>query len=203
MSVFSQDGGEDIPPRLRTLLHTIHFPTIYANSLFIAAGAARLMDNLRIYREVLAARGHYVFGIGRHGTAPMIGPEENLTGFQPAPVIAAFMKLMLAEAAAHGVTITFLPMPINEETARLMPREATQAFSAYLQQLSAAYPGFKVLGPVVTVLPDASFNDPLLHLNLEGARAFTTRLRGCRLTGLAEPVDTCLLGMGYHDKSAR
>ncbi|MBS0559343.1 MAG: hypothetical protein JSR21_04745 [Proteobacteria bacterium] len=168
---------------LRDLAYAARFPPLYGASLAKGGVVLRLASNRRALAAGLAARGQYYFGTGAGSDA--VALDGAMTGFVPLPVLDAYFGTILARLAARGIPADFVAMPVNEETARSMSPAMLAGFAAYLRGWEARYPGFRVVGPLLTAWPDRYFGDGFGHLNPQGAALFSDWFAGCLAARMA------------------
>ena len=163
-----------LPPRLRSALYTLRFPSLYFNSLANGGVFLRWWRNRRALAETNAARGQYFFGTDQG--SDVVSVEGTMRTFAPLPVLDHYFDRMLALLAAHGIEVDFVAMPMNDATRQAVRPEVREAFAAHLAAYAARYPIFHVVGDTMPHWPDRWFGDGYSHLNPGGARKFSAAL---------------------------
>ncbi len=166
-SVYARRRPDGLAPRLRAALYDVRFPSLYFGALARAGGFLRWWENRRTLADVLAARGQYFFG-----TAPgsaVVAADGTLRRFRPLPVLDWYFDRLLGLAAARGIPVDFVAMPMNTATWRAVRPDVRAGFAAYLAGYAARYPNFSIVGDVTPHWPDRYFGDGFSHLNPAGA----------------------------------
>ncbi len=180
-SVYEERHTDGMPSLVRDWLYTWRFPPYFFASLVKGGGFRRWARNQQILAEAIASRGHYGFGIAEGSAA--IAAEGRLRGFRPLPVQAHYFDRILAALQARGIPAIFVPMPVNQSTARATDPLVWDGFDAWLTAQAARYPGFHRAGPAMLAWPDQWFGDGFAHLNPAGARRFSALLGQCLADG--------------------
>ena len=184
-AVYEERHTDGIPSWLRDRLYLARFPPYYFASLIEGRGLWRWRFNRTNLAASVAARGQYYFGVA--DGSDTVAADGQLTAFRALPVLDWYFDRMLALLAQRGVPAMFLPMPINEATARAVRPEVRDGFAQWLAGYEARYPGFHVAGPVVQAWPNRWFGDGFSHLNPAGAERLSALLAAC----LARNGATC------------
>jgi hypothetical protein len=175
-SVYDVRRPDGLPPRLRAALYSIRFPALYFAPLLHGGVFLRYWENRRRLRQVLASRGQDFFG-----TAPgssVVAAEGTMRRFRPLPVLDWYFRHLLRLAAARGIPVDFIAMPMNAATGRAVRPAVRRGFAAYLAGVAARDPDFRVIGPVMPHWPDRFFGDGFSHLNPAGARRYSAAFAG-------------------------
>ena len=176
-AVYEERHTDGIPSWLRDRLYLVHFPPYYFGSLIEGRGLWRWRYNQINLAASVAARGQYYFGVADGSST--VAADGQLTYFRALPVLDWYFGQMLALLAERGVQAVFLPMPMNEATARAVRPEMRDGFARWLAGYEARYPGFHVAGPVVQAWPNRWFGDGFSHLNPAGAERLSALLAAC------------------------
>ena len=184
-SVYEARHTDGSPSRLRDWLFSVRFPAYYFADLAKRGVFLRWGRNNRGLADGIAARGHYYFGVEPGSDA--IAMEGNLAAFEPLPVLAHYFDRVLSLLEERGIPAMFVPLPVNEATARAIRPAVRDGFTAWLAGYEARYPGFHVVGPVVSAWPNRWFGDGFSHLNPKGAERFSAMLGAC----LGGNIRTC------------
>ena len=175
-SIWDMRRSDGLAPRLRAALYAVRFPSLYFAPLARAGGFLRWWENRRRLRAVTDAGGQYFFGT--QAGSNVVAADGRLRRFRPLPVLDWYFRRLLRLAAARGVRVDFVAMPMNRAT-WLAVRPAVRAgFRAYLTAAAARYPNFRVIGPVMPHWADRFFGDGFSHLNPRGARRYSARFAG-------------------------
>ncbi len=175
-SVYEERHTDGIPSWLRDRLYLAHFPPFYFGSLIEGRLLWRWRRNEAGLAASIAARGQYYFGVDE-GSSVVAG-DGRLEAFRPLPVLDWYFDRILALLAERGIPSVFIPMPVNETTARAIRPEVSDGFAHWLAGYEARYPRFHVAGPVVRPWADKWFGDGFSHLNPAGAERFSALLAG-------------------------
>ena len=170
-SVYALRRPALLPPGLRAAAYAVRFPTLYFAALGRAGGFLRWWENRRALAAVLTARGQYFFG-----TAPgsaVVAADGHLRHFRPLPVLDWYFDRLLRLAAARGIPVDFVAMPMNSATWRAVRPGVQAGFAAYLAGYAARYPNLRIVGPVMPHWPDRYFGDGYSHLNPAGAARYS------------------------------
>lgn len=176
-SVHEARQTDALPPAVRAWLYAARFPPYFFNSVLKAGLFLRWWSNATALEQGLAARGHYFFGTdpGSDGVAL----DARLAGFAPSPVLDALFERLLTLLEARGMTVWFVPMPVNDATWQAMRPEVNAAFLAYLEGRAARHGNVRVMRPAAPHWPNAWFGDAFAHLNPAGAQRFSQDLAAC------------------------
>jgi len=183
VSVYEERHIDGIPSPLRDRLYLAHFPSYYFASLIEGRGLWRWQHNKGNLAASVAARGQYYFGTA--DGSDTVAADGQLTEFRALPVLEWYFGRMLALLAENDIPAVFLPMPMNEATARSVRPAVRDAFQQWLAGYEARYPEFHVAGPVVQAWPNRWFGDGFSHLNPAGAARFSAMLATCLSADIA------------------
>ncbi len=170
-SIYARPHEDGLPPRLRAMLYTVRFPSLYFGSLLHGGVFLRKWENEAGLRRALDARGQYFFGTAA-GTN-IVAVEGHLNTFRPLPILDWYFDRMLALLAAHGIEADFVATPMNQATWSSVRPQVREGFEKYLEAYAARYPNLHIVGPVMPHWPDRYFGDAFSHLNPEGAARFS------------------------------
>ena len=187
---------DGLPAALRARLYAWRFPPLYFSSLVHGGVILRLWRNQASFAAVLAARGHYFFGIDAGSST--VAVEGHMVSFTPLPLLDRYFDRMLALLEARGIPADFVAMPMNRTTGAAVRPAVRIGFARYLAAYAARYPRFHVLGPVMPDWPDRYFGDAFSHLNPGGAALLSAGFGRClkrRLAGDRVSADCALAGM--------
>ncbi len=170
-SVYAVRRPDGLRPRVRAALYSVRFPSLYFAALARAGLFLRWWENRSRLAAVLAARGQYFFGTAPGST--VVAMDGTLRRFRPLPVLDWYFNRLLRLAAARGIPVDFVAMPMNTATWRAVRPEVRAGFAAYLAGYAARYPNLRIIGPVMPHWPDRFFGDGFSHLNPAGARRYS------------------------------
>ncbi len=91
------------------------------------------------------------------------------------PYNEIYLDKLCELAAAHGIRIVWLTLPIPELLAKRIPeKERTAVYSDFIARMSAKHKNLFPLSPSISTYPDAYYRDPW-HLNSYGSWVFSQR----------------------------
>jgi hypothetical protein len=176
-SVYEMRHTDGLPSLLRDAMYRARFPSLYFASLVKGGLFLRWFSNQRTLNDSLSARGQYFFGTAPGSSA--IAAEGHLRGFHPLPILNWYFDQILKTLERRGVPVTYVAMPFNDATAKVVDPDLEPGFRAWLALYEARYPGFQVIGHVMPHWPDRYFGDGFAHLNPDGAARFSAGLGLC------------------------
>ena len=162
--------------RLRDTLYATHFPAIYFSSLVEGRIFQRRHSNDKKLGEVLAQRGYPNYGRG--GAAV---PKPLPASFAPLPLQVYFFEKTLATLEQAGIPIDFVLTPVSAARMQAGVSPMLAGYLSYLRDVASRHPNFHVVQDAVPVWQPEQFTDGM-HLNDNGARAFSMHLGRCLQT---------------------
>lgn len=142
----------------------------YAAELRNASRELRWLRNRREFEEVEAAGGHAYYGRDPGSSAPNREATDE-DGFQPSPLLGAYLRDLLELASRREVRVVFAAMPVNRGSWRAMDPRYRDDYHRHLVKLAGEHPGAEFRGFLWT-LPDDHFGDSS-HVNERGAALVT------------------------------
>jgi hypothetical protein len=165
-SLFEKRSPGDIDARMKCLLYSIRFPSLYFPSLLYGGLYQRYHENIETLNSVLAQRGQAYFGRADGTTG--LDFEVRLQSFVPLKIIDDYFNRTLALYQAQHIPVYFIGLPHNEASEQHYFAGLREAFVKYLNRYAAQYPDFHILGDPFPSYPFQYFGDPF-HLNEQGA----------------------------------
>lgn len=176
------------------LLHRAMFPPYYMTELKEAGLTGRRDENLTVLSEIVAQRGHYLFG--RAPASSGISEEAKLEGFEPSGVVDEYLRDGIALAQHSGSRVHLRAMPMNESSRRrVAPRFETE-YRSYIESLGRSFPAMVAYGEL-EALPDSHFGDGG-HVNSRGAKRASNDLRA-----FLDAQASMLAGVAPHSRPMR
>ena len=188
-SIFA-DEPDGLPPRARIWLYALNFPTVYFSSLVQQGVFQTYQQNRRIFDEVVAARGQYVFA--NLGAPKFAGPDADIPSFDPRPVLAAFLERIAALTEARGVPLDLVTMPIDDRTFAALHPAFLNGYEDFIQAFMRRHPLVRQIGEIAPHWPPSAFDGPLDHFTRESAPKYSRLFAECfdRLVRSADAANT-------------
>ena len=113
---------------------------------------------------------------GRPPADPVLVSDISPPSWTVDPINARYAEKFLKLAQAHGIPVFWAMLPLSPEVQALRDRNRTdEAYDRYAREVLARHPEVVVVDARRSRFDGSAFYDPI-HLNVEGARAFTAGL---------------------------
>jgi hypothetical protein len=165
-TLFEKESPGDIAARMKCLLYSIRFPSLYFPSLLTGRFYQRYHDNIEILNAVLAQRGQGYFGQANGSTDPDL--DVSLHSFVASKLLDDYFDRTLALYQSQHLPVYFIVLPHNEASGQQYFAGLKEAYADYLNRYIAKYPDFHLLGDPFPSYPSQYFGDGT-HLNTKGA----------------------------------
>ena len=164
--------------RLRDVLYAIRFPSLSFSSLVQGQVFGRYRTNAERFQAVIRDRGWTEY-------SPSGGAlvHEMAAPFAPTKLQTAEFEAAVDLLRQRGVEVLLLVVPFAQ--GNMPDPRSQQAYLGYLREV-ARRPGVHLVADELPVWPDELFVDGE-HLNGTAARAFTTKLAQCTVSGRLQP----------------
>jgi len=173
-TLFGSPTPFDSDARLKDYLLPHRFPAYYFGGIVEGRIGGWKQKSLQEQAYTILTRGFCP--TERDYKALILDPGPIMETFRPSPVVDDYFRQTLTLFQERHIPVYFASMPNTPASFKALTPEAIAGYTAYLQQMAATYPVFKIVGDVFTSMPNEYFSDAT-HLSSAGAVVCSQRTR--------------------------